>query len=60
VYKVEGTMLHLGTEKGSYVQANFPTTEAVNGLQEGEEVDLVGTLAFHRDFVALQDAWLKR
>src|SRR5262249_51395835 len=46
VYKVEDTVIHLGTEKGSYVRANFPTTEAANGLWEGQEVDLVGTLAF--------------
>jgi hypothetical protein len=60
VYKVEDTVIHLGTEKGSYVRANFPTTEAANGLREGQEVDLLGTLAFRGDYLLLQDARLKR
>jgi hypothetical protein len=59
VYKVEGTVLHLGTEQGSYVRANFPTSGAVKGLREGQEVDLAGTLAFRSDFVLLQDARLE-
>jgi hypothetical protein len=60
VYKVEDTVLYLGTEQGSYVRVNFPTTEAVNGLWEVQEVDLVGTLAFRWDHLLLQDARFKR
>jgi hypothetical protein len=53
-----GATLHLGAAQGSRVRAHFAEAADVRGVREGQEVDVVGTLAFRGDHVLLEGARL--
>jgi hypothetical protein len=62
VSKVEpegaGATLHLGAAQGSRVRAHFADAADLQGVHEGQEVDVVGMFAFRGDFVLLEGARL--
>ena len=60
VWKVEGLVLHLGSENGSYVKANCLTPGDLKDLRQGQVVDVVGTLAWRGNFLLLEEACLKK
>jgi hypothetical protein len=53
-----GASLHLGAAQGSRVRAHFADAADVQGVREGQEVDVVGTFAFRGDYVLLEGARL--
>ena len=53
-----GATLHLGAAQGSRVRAHFADAADVQGVREGQEVDVVGTFAFRGDYVLLEGARL--
>jgi hypothetical protein len=53
-----GATLHLGAAEGSRVRANFAEAADVQGVHEGQEVEVVGTFAFCGDHVLLEGARL--
>src|SRR5262249_58529553 len=53
-----GATLHLGAAQGSRVRAHLAEAADVQGIREGQEVDVVGTFAFRGDYVLLEDARL--
>jgi hypothetical protein len=53
-----GATLHLGAAQGSRVRAHFAEAADLQGVREGQEVDVVGTFAFRGDYVLLEGARL--
>jgi hypothetical protein len=51
-------LVYLGSPQASRVRAHFTDTADLQGVHEGQEVDVVGTFAFRGDYVLLEGARL--